>query len=170
MHHSHFIRGRLLVVCMIILFTPVAHLAGEHKDYDFQAGSGAGTVLEIDRSVLKGLSDEERQWYERFQHGVAFFEGWAAISAEILTVFPPEKLLDRQHVIQRLGIKIGTEWCRDNNVRRIDTGMLQEWGKRLRSAIGGGAEETDEALGDIEREVDLILGNPDQLTMYESRP
>ena len=72
-------------------------------------------------------------------------------------------------LIQRLGIKIGTEWCKDNNTRKINNTMLKSWGEKLRSAMHEGPEAAAEVLSEIEQEVDLILQSKDELSLITSQ-
>jgi len=122
-------------------------------------------VLEIDQTVLQELDDGERDWYKRFQQGILFFDGWSSISEEILASYPEEQIVEKKPIVQRLGVKIGSEWCKDNDVRRIDTAMLKSWGKQLRASINQGHEITTQTLLEIENEVNLILENEDQVTL-----
>lgn len=128
-----------------------------------QLHRGRSSVLEIGPEVLQELSEEEREWYQRFQEGVLFFDGWSAISEELLAVFPEEEWRNRQTMMQRLGVKIGTEWAKKNGERKIDTGMLQRWGDRLRSARLQGTAAIFAALLAIEQEVDLLLQGRERL-------
>ena len=128
-------------------------------------GVGKKAVMDIRPDVLQNLSEEEQVWYERFQEGILFFDGWAEISQEILEIYPAEQVDDASPMVQRIGVKIGTEWCKDNNVRKIDTDMLKQWGQRLRAAIAVGPESTTRTLLEIEQEVDLLLQADDELSL-----
>ncbi len=68
-------------------------------------------------------------------------------------------------MVQRLGIKIGTEWCKDNEIRKIDNPMLQSWGKRLHESIKSGHEILTQTLHEIEDEVDMLLKKEDKVTL-----
>jgi len=127
-------------------------------------------VLAIGPEVLDQLSEEERQWYQRFQEGVLFFDGWSEISEELLAIFPEEEWPSRKVMMQRLGVKIGTEWAKDNKTRKIDTDMIRQWGDLLRGAFSQGSEETLAVLHQIEVEVDSILLANDRFSVTVSEP
>lgn len=167
--------GLLILLITGPLFGESGDQPGEHDSTaEDSLGSGdyligKNSVLKIDDSVLQTLSAHERDWYKRFQEGVLFFDGWSEISEEILGTFPEEQLPERQTMVQRLGIKIGTEWCKTNDERRIDTTMLKGWGKRLRSSIIVGPDSLAQTLQEIEHEVDMILKNDEGLSLLTPR-
>lgn len=127
-----------------------------------------GPLVSLETSVLSALSEEEKSWYSKFHDGIMFFDGWRTISNKILSVFPPEIVEEKKPSVQRLGIKIGAEWCRDNEMRRITTKMLQAWGSRIREAAERGARETETVLQEIETEVDSVLKNDGEAPLVTS--
>ena len=157
-----------ILLGIILLFKSHAVIA-----QDTTAGS---TLLTSDtqnelseENILSSLSIEENEWYVRFKEGLMFFDGWNEISKDILGTFPNNKIDEKKALVKRLGIKIGSEWCRDNNQRKIDTDMLKKWGKQLRGAIAEGPEHTDKMLRKIETEVDQLLEASDRLTLFSPR-
>jgi hypothetical protein len=157
-------------LCIILVTSPA--IAGENSqpdnsssDQETNNNQSSNSVLAIDDTVLQELEEDERQWYRRFQEGVMFFDGWSEISGELLEAYPREQIADRTPIIQRLGIKIGTEWCKDNEIRKIDTPMLQSWGKRLRESIKRGHDIITQTLLEIEGEVDMLLKKGDKVTL-----
>ena len=115
---------------------------------------GAGYVLPA------GLNPEERRWYAVFQEGNAFSEGWVRISRGLLDRLPPELHAEFRPLLQRLGDRLGREWCRDNRIRRIDTGMLKRWGRELKQA--GDAAALRAAIARINARIDARLRVPGQ--------
>jgi hypothetical protein len=162
-----------LSVTSILLFVHLISVAGVSANgqrSEHESPRGHSNVLEIGPEVLDQLSEQERQWYRRFQEGVLFFDGWSAISEELLALFPEEEWASRQLMMQRIGVKIGTEWAKDNDTRKIDTKMIQEWGDLLRSAFSQGTEVTLATLQRIEREVDLVLLSEDRFSLTSRDP
>ncbi len=100
---------------------------------------------------------EEQRWYNRFQQGYLMFDGWQEIEKTVLTVTPVEEREARQARLNELGKKIGKEWSRDNEVRRIDTAMIKNWGKILKNAVESEPEKIKEVLAQISSEVDSLL-------------
>lgn len=103
------------------------------------------------------LSPAEKEWYKKFYHGVFFFDGWKEISESILAHLPPEEEKIQKDFVNQLGIKIGTEWSRNNDSRRIDTSMLRGWGKQLRNAAKESPVRLSQVLKTINSEVDKVL-------------
>ena len=114
-------------------------------------------VAHIDQKRLDHLSDDERQWYNKFQNGLVFFSGWKEISEDILSCIDPDEQPKTKELLETMGIRIGTEWSKDNSVRKIDTEQLQSWGDRLRQARNNGPQYLSATLKALSREVDSIL-------------
>lgn len=105
------------------------------------------------------LSEREKDWYHKFQNGIPFFNGWKQISQEIINKFPVTDRKNMKENLKNLGKKIGTEWCKDNKKRKINTDMLRRWGGMLDSAVEKGKKHLSEAIQTVEKEVDDILVN-----------
>lgn len=103
------------------------------------------------------LSSEELKWYNKFQKGGLFFDGWQDISEDVVAKVPEEEKLKTRVTMQVLGDKIGTEWCKNNDIRKISTDMLKEWGSQLRKAVASSSTEITPVLHSIEYEVDRLL-------------
>ena len=121
-------------------------------------GGGESTDLPVPPQLLDSLNARERGWLEKFYHGAFIFDGWQKITTAVLAKFPPEERKKIAPFIARLGLKIGGEWCRDNDVRRIDTSMLKAWSDKLRKALHGNSLRVSEVLAQINFEVDRALG------------
>jgi len=166
------LRRYLVIAGLFVSLFSSAALAGENSqptsptpDQEINSSETSNSVLEIDATVLQGLDEAERDWYRRFQEGIMFFDGWSEISREILAAYPKDQVGDRKPMVQRLGVKIGTEWCKDNEIRKIDNPMLHSWGKKLRESIVMGHEIITETLLEIEYEVDMLLKKEAKVTM-----
>ena len=59
--------------------------------------------------------------------------------------------------LEALGMKIGCEWSKDNDVRKIDNDMLRQWGTLLKKTAGQDPEQILEVIVEIEHKVDLLL-------------
>lgn len=101
---------------------------------------------------------KEEEWYKKFLDGALMVKGWRARTREILKSFSAEEQALLSDQLARLGEKIGREWSRENDVRRIDTPMLQTWGDGLLLAKKKGARAVMEKIDAIENEVDGLLG------------
>ncbi len=103
------------------------------------------------------LNAEERKWFITFQEGNFLSEGWQSISAEIMSKTPLEQQPEQKRALARLGNKIGTEWCRANAVRRVNSSMLKEWGDILRKTARTNPRKLASAIAYINQEVDAVL-------------
>ena len=58
-----------------------------------------------------------------------------SISQDLLARLPLSEQLEQKERLRELGDKIGREWCKDNRTRKIDTTMLRQWDKELKTAF-----------------------------------
>ncbi len=107
--------------------------------------------------LLDTLSPGEKKWFERFQDGAPFLDGWKKITQAVVAKFPEHERAQRLAVMRELGLKIGSEWSRDDHVRKVDTDMLRAWGKELRQAGAENHLQLAKVLFKIEREVNHLL-------------
>ena len=107
--------------------------------------------------LLETLSPGEKKWFQRFQEGVPLFSGWKKITQSVVERFPENEREQRLAIMRELGLKIGSEWSRDDHVRRVDTDMLRLWGKELRQAGAENHLQLAKVLFKIEREVNSLL-------------
>ncbi|SLM31796.1 conserved hypothetical protein [Desulfamplus magnetovallimortis] len=103
------------------------------------------------------FSRKEEEWYKKFQEGTFGVKGWKGRSKEILKPFSSDEKMNLKDKLDNLGEKIGREWAKDNSVRKIDTPMLQGWGKELLAAKDKGAETLIQEIDRLENEVNRIL-------------
>lgn len=100
------------------------------------------------------LSEEEKEWFATFQEGTFYVQGWQEITTEILKKVQQEsKKEELRRSLTHLGIRIGCEWSKKNNVRKIDTDMLAEWGSELQEAAEKNPDELPIVIADIQQKV-----------------
>jgi len=119
-----------------------------------------GTNLEKEKmsaTKVSILSEEEKDWYHKFQNGSFVFDGWKQISHDIVSNFPDKERKKIKRSLHVLGEKIGVEWSKDNAIRKIDTDMLRKWGDTLDKAVEHGINHVHKTIRHVEREVDNIL-------------
>lgn len=95
-------------------------------------------------------------WVARFYEGWEMMPiGWQDISATVLVDLEPMQFRMIDGYLERIGAQISGEWAKDNEVRQIDSRMLNLWASVLQ------AEYTPEyriaAVQVIARDVDNIL-------------
>lgn len=106
---------------------------------------------------LQDLSAEEREWYHKFQKGLLLFDGWEEISQEILACLPQHKQDNAEKLLQTMGRRIGIEWAKDNDTRKIDTEKLRFWGEKLKEAQATGSSQMLNTVRAISAEVNVLL-------------
>jgi hypothetical protein len=105
----------------------------------------------------KKLSAEEKEWYATFQEGTFYVQGWKEITLEILEKVPHEKLKSELHQsLQSLGTKIGCEWSKSNDIRKINNDMLEQWGEVLKKAAEETPNELPQVIADLRQKVYAI--------------
>ena len=103
------------------------------------------------------LTPDEQKWYKVFQEGNVLSEGWVTISTNILMKVTPSQQKEQQEALYELGDKIGREWAKNNEVRKINTNMLKKWGKILEDAATNQPEKLAIAIADVNSQVDAAL-------------
>lgn len=142
----------ILLCCTTLTFATSTHTETSPAD-----SAPLIDLANIDKDALSKLTAEEKEWYDKFQNGLLFFDGWQQISSDILACLPPEEKGGARFLLKTIGVKIGTEWSRDNSIRKIDTDQLQSWGKRLKKARKESVTLVADTLKRIASEVDAIL-------------
>ncbi len=100
------------------------------------------------------LSKEEQEWFATFQEGTFYVQGWREITAKILDKIKPEnEKKTLRHSLNLLGIRIGCEWSKNNDVRKIDTDMLEQWGAELQKTAEKKPDELPVLIADIQKQV-----------------
>ncbi|MEN8189983.1 MAG: hypothetical protein ABFS19_09075 [Thermodesulfobacteriota bacterium] len=144
---------------LAIVFLSSGVVQGEETVVD-----GAATIplvdesmAEVNQATLAAMGQEERDWYEKFYKGVVFFDGWKKITLRVLEKYSDEEQTRALAFMQHLGVKIGAEWAKDNDIRKIDTEMLKGWGKQLKQAVKKEKIHLTTLLHRLDREVDERL-------------
>ena len=114
-------------------------------------------LVEVDNDVLLELDDKARCWYAKFQKGGFFYNGWQQISEDVVARVADEEKLKARIIMLTLGVKIGCEWSKENDVRKITTPMLRTWGKKLRSTVADSPDNILVVINSIEYEVNELL-------------
>ena len=118
---------------------------------------GQGTPISAHFTVPDGLNEDEKHWYMKFQEGNFLVDGWQDITDSILDKTPEALRKDQKRLLDNLGVKIGTEWCKNNEVRKVDTSKLKEWGKSIKQTAKTDPDNLHSLLVSINNEVDSIL-------------
>ena len=123
---------------------------------DAQAALQSG-YASLPYSIPEHLSNEEKRWFKTFHEGNFLSEGWQEITAYLLARTPEEQRQAQKAALDSLGKKIALEWCRANDVRKVDSSMLQDWGDQLKKAADENPVELPRTIAFIDQEVEAVL-------------
>lgn len=102
-------------------------------------------------------------WVIRFYKGHLLVGGWQAQQATLAKLMTPEEFAAVEERMAHLGQIVSAEWAKDNSVRRIDSRILELWGKVLKRASG--EHRAGAALDRLTEDAEAILA--DRLTKAE---
>jgi hypothetical protein len=114
-------------------------------------------LLQSNPQSVAELDEEAREWFGKFQEGGMLFDGWKEISNDVVQQVPDDEKIKTKVTMLALGIRIGCEWSKENDVRKISTTMLKKWGKQLRRTVADTPVQIPAVINSIEAEVDSLL-------------
>ena len=114
-------------------------------------------LLQSNPQSIEELDEEAREWFSTFQEGGMLFDGWKEISDDVVQQVTDDKKIQTKVTMLALGIRIGCEWSKENDVRKISTTMLKKWGKQLRKTVADSPVRIPMVINSIEAEVDSLL-------------
>lgn len=106
---------------------------------------------------------KHRGWYVRFWTGsckelrVVCLSGapyWGEIMQRLLVNVPAEKRERLRSRLILLGQRIGYEWAKENDIRRIDNGHIKGWSSELQRSVA----DPEPAVSRIEHQARYLLG------------
>ena len=99
---------------------------------------------------------EYLEWVLSFYQGnLAYQSGWQDIQGYVYEAPAPGAEQELLEQLSLLGIAIGSEWSKHNDVRQIDTRMLSLWGSTIQLAPDFDAQKQTVAV--IATDIDLLL-------------
>ena len=117
-------------------------------------------LIKTIRSLRMGnpmTTGKKEDWLLKFYEGSFLVKGWNHYTNEVLKIVSPDNKDHVKGLLDSLGGKTGSEWARDNKVRKINSTKLKQWGDDLQSAVKKGPDAIMETIHLIESEVDSIL-------------
>ena len=103
------------------------------------------------------VNRDTQKWLRSFYEGSFLIKGWNARTQEILKNVPPDNTGEVQTLLDSLGEKIGHEWAKDNNIRKIDNTLLKQWGDELLTAKKSKTANLIQTIKKIDKAVDQVL-------------
>jgi len=95
------------------------------------------------------------QWVQRFYQGGNLVPGWLAVSEQVLQRLNAAEKASVSGRLLQLGMRIGSEWAKDNAVRRIHTRTVAVWRDALLEALR--REDLEAFLSLLEEDVTALL-------------
>jgi hypothetical protein len=90
---------------------------------------------EDDENQKRQSKTEYLQWTLSFYQGnMAYQSGWQDIEDYVIDAPTENHRAELLSQLRDLGMVIGSEWARHNDIRRIDTRMLSLWGSTIQLA------------------------------------
>lgn len=163
-HTQHVLKGvqLLIFVCLCICIIGVSPSRSTERMFFSSLSERSDDTMSTsaEKNIsLQTLKAEEKTWYIKFQNGGFLFDGWKKLTQKILSNVPHDQKNETKNILHQLGEKIGSEWCRDNDIRKIDTEMLTKWGDNLKETINKNPEKITEVIRTIDSDVNKILLN-----------
>lgn len=135
----------------------------------------AANLAEIEKYLRQGnpktveqLDEEAKEWFSTFQEGGILFDGWKEISDKVINNVPENEKVHTKLQMLALGVRMGCEWSKENDIRRISTKMLKSWGSEIREAVKKRPTEIPQVIKKIEGEVDSLLLPESQTVVAEN--
>lgn len=116
-----------------------------------------GLFLAVPGQAAEQLSEKERAWFETFQRGTLYAKGWRDITEELVAKAPAEIKCELQRRLDDLGMKIGREWSKNNDIRKIDSAMLRQWGDMLQRAAEQQPDCIPQVVAKLDQKVVALL-------------
>jgi len=108
-----------------------------------------------DRNRAAQDVDEYLAWIVRFYEGLPPIAlSWRDITSAVVADLESEERAAANARMERLGVRISSEWAKENDLRVIDTGMLSLWGSVM---LGVDTPERLAAMDMISRDVRALL-------------
>ena len=135
----------------------------------------AANLAEIEKYLRQGnpktveqLDQDAKEWFSTFQEGGMLFDGWKEISNKVVKSVPENEKVRTKLQMLALGVRMGCEWSKKNDIRRISTKMLKSWGSEIRAVVKKSPAEIPKIIKKIEGEVDSLLVPESQAAMVEN--
>ena len=146
----------LLFTYFLLFLMVFVSVASSSAATEAEASVGESSVTDATYDI-SNMSDDEREWFFTFLKGNFFSDGWELISAEILMNTLADEREEQKVRLDDLGYKIGREWCKGNDNRKIHTSMLRKWGRELQKSAADAPELLTETIQRIDQEVNELI-------------
>ena len=94
-------------------------------------------------------------WVQRFFYGYNIAPGWQALTRQVLGRLPAERQQVVGDRLAALGLRIGQEWAKNNQARKINTRMAATWRDALQEALS--QNDLDHYMDRLDADVTALL-------------
>tara|TARA_B110000858_G_scaffold198442_1_gene265103 strand:+ start:72325 stop:72894 length:570 start_codon:yes stop_codon:yes gene_type:complete len=145
-----------LLACLLALATCMTpNLANWPETIPAQQVFVAVYVDDAENQNLQSQT-EYLEWTLSFYQGnLAYQSGWVDIEDYLIEAPNEAQSMNMEKQLRSLGIAIGAEWSRHNDIRLIDTRMLSLWGSTIQ--LAGDYKQQRQSIETIAEDVERIL-------------
>ena len=112
--------------------------------------------------------DDYLLWITRFYKGFSIAPGWLSLTEQVLENLEEPQKSEVNQRLYHLGAKIGTEWAKDNEVRKLNTRNASVWRDGLIESLR--QNDLNNYITRVEEDVESILnGELDKEEIYFER-
>ncbi|MEQ8409386.1 MAG: hypothetical protein RKH07_14035 [Gammaproteobacteria bacterium] len=145
----------ILVLCLTLGACSTSSISDWPRDIPPQALFIEAYQADARNQQLQ-TQNEYLEWIIGFYEGTLLYPtGWQDVETQLLQGTPVSERPGLQSRLTELGVVIGSEWAKDNDVRLINNRLLALWGSTLQLMVG--PEQQLLAIEEIERDIDLLL-------------
>jgi hypothetical protein len=122
--------GRLICAALLLLLQSCASTIGSAAAWPDKLPDRElfERAWEQDRADSVVQTEEDYLlWVRRFYDGFSTAPGWLELSAQAEERVDPAMLESLRPQLDKLGLRIGREWAKNNGVRRINSRMVVAW-------------------------------------------
>ncbi|MCI5162286.1 MAG: hypothetical protein D3917_09765 [Candidatus Electrothrix sp. AX5] len=144
----------IIILAAATLYFSILPFSAAHALAEHITPQSTSNYCTIPLPDPKQLPKDEKEWFTTFQEGTFYVQGWKEITSEVLgKVQQKSKKDELQRSLTRLGIRIGCEWSKKNDVRKINTDMLEQWGSELQKVAEDNPDKLPMVIADIRQKV-----------------
>ena len=145
----------ILVLCLTLGACSTSSISDWPRDIPPQALFIEAYQADARNQQLQ-TQNEYLEWVIGFYEGTLLYPtGWQDVETQLLQGTPVSERSALQSRLTELGVVIGSEWAKDNDVRLINNRLLALWGSTLQLMVG--PEQQLQAINEIGRDIDLLL-------------
>jgi len=149
-------RLAVLLFCTLALASCISPNLNDWPDSIPEQQVFAEVYAEDEENQHLQSETEYLEWTLSFYQGnLAYQSGWQDIGDQLIEAPSEEQAAEVRAQLEDLGIAIGAEWSRHNDIRLIDTRMLSLWGSTIQ--LAGDYQTQQQSIETIAEDVEQLL-------------